>query len=252
MIDTYTKQGSLMGAELLKTLGASVAGAIGVKSVPELASKIRNLTPTGRALQEARAARAMANPSASKLLEMSQNLGALGMNAQDAASTAKAYESMMKVQQSHHELQQANSLLGRLSRTTGGQLAIPVIAMGAVTAGAMGANKAMSVLGAAGINVDPSARLAAKVGVDRIIRAKPALANYPRAQVERVYEMIFRHSPDLAQDPFTMADAVERALQMGGSDTSYLRELSDYQRAAAEQESRQAGLYSMGSNLVRR
>ncbi len=252
MIDTYTKKGSLLGAGLLREIGATAGSALGVKTISELASKIKGLTPTGRALAEARSARALANPASAHLLEMSQNLNALGIGPQEASNVAKAYESMIKVQQGQHELRQANSLLGKLSRTTGGQLAIPVIAMGAVTAGAMGANRAMSVLGAAGINVDPSARLAAKLGVDRIIKAKPALANYPRAQVERIYEMIFRHSPDLAQDPFTMADAVERALQMGGSDTSYLRELSDYQRAAAEQESRQAGLYSMGSNLVRR
>lgn len=252
MIDTYTKQGSILGAGLLKELGAAGAAAFGIKDVAGLATKLKGFTPTGRALNQARGARALANPSAAKLLEMSQNLNALGISAQEGAGVAKAYESMMKVQQAEHELRQANSILGKLSRTTGGQLAIPVLAMGAVTAGAMGANRAASVLGAAGINVDPSARLAAKLGVDRIIKAKPALANYPRPQVERVYEMIFRHSPDLAQDPFVMADAVERSLQMGGADTSYLRELSDYQRAAAEQESRQAGLYSMGSNLVRR
>jgi hypothetical protein len=176
----------------------------GAKSIPMLADQIKALTPTGRALSKAYHERALAHGASNKILEMSQNMKALGIGAQDAASLAKAYESGVKAQQAEHDLRRSKSLLGRFSTSTAGQLSIPILAMGAVTGGAVAAKKMMDVLGAAGINVDPSARLASKVGVDRAIQAKPSLGTYPRAQLEQIYMSIFNHSPELAKDPFTM------------------------------------------------
>jgi hypothetical protein len=183
---------------------------------------------------------------------MSQNMKALGIGAQDAASLAKAYESGVKAQQAEHDLRRSKSLLGRFSTSTAGQLSIPILAMGAVTGGAVAAKKMMDVLGAAGINVDPSARLASKVGVDRAIQAKPSLGTYPRAQLEQIYMSIFNHSPELAKDPFTMANMMERMLSMGGADTSVLRELGEYQKSVGQPVRDQADLFQMGSSILRR
>jgi hypothetical protein len=224
----------------------------GASSIPELFAKAKAFTPTGRALAKAHTERALASGASAKILEMGQNMAALGIASQDAASLAKAYESSVKAQQAEHELARANSLLGRFSRSTAGQLSVPIIAMGAISGGALAAKKVMNVLGAAGINVDPSARLAAKVGLDRVLQAKPALASYPRDQLDQVYMSIFSHSPDLANDPYTMATTMERMLQMGGADTSVLRELSDYQSAVGQPAREQADLFQMGNSIFRR
>lgn len=262
MVDCYTKQGSLLGAAALtnlisegaKPIGSVIGGIAGrtVGSVADAVDAIKSLTPTGRALADARRAKALADPSTRKLLEMSQNLKALGMDVRDSASLAKGYESMIKAQQAEHQLAQSKTLLGRLSHTTAGQLATPLVGMSIVAGGALGVQKGIGVLNAAGINVDPSARLAAKLGVDRVLQAKPSLSAYPRAQIERMYETVFEHSPDLAKSPFRMADTIERMLNMGGEDTAHLRELSDYQKAISEPMKRQTDLFQMGSNNLMR
>lgn len=257
----YQRKEALFGLGAIEGYGAYQAAQMvpkamefltGANTVAGLAEKIKALTPTGRALNKAYHERGLANSASAKILEMSQNFKALGINPQDAASVAKAYESSVKAQQATHELERANSLIGRFSKSTAGQLSIPVLAMGAVSGGALAARKMMNVLGAAGVNVDPSARIAARVGVDRVIQAKPELGSYPRQQVESIYMNIFNHSPELAKDPFTMATTIERVLQMGGADTSVLKDLSEYQKSVGQPERDQADLFQMGNSIFRR
>lgn len=244
--------GATAGLKGVNEFGRELKALTGIGSVADLSAKIKGWTPTGRALNRARQARAMSDPAVANLVNLSQNLEAVGMDAATATNLARTYHTSLQAQQAAHQLQQSKTILGRMGQSSLGQLATPVMAMGLVTGGALAAQKVFDVLGAAGINVDPSARLAASYGLKRVLEAKPELANEPAERVRRCYEMVFSHSPELAKNPIAMATEIERLLHMGGIDHAYVKELSDTQKSVREPNKWPLDLYSMGSNLIYR
>jgi hypothetical protein len=251
---TINKSASLLGALSVLGEAQSVAKAVlpeSLQSVSGVAEALRGITPTGRALNAAQKARALANPGAKAILTMGQDLSTLGVKPQDASNIAKALESIHKAEQAKHAVAKQNSLLGQFSASTLGQLTLPVIAMGAVSGGAVAAAKAINVLNAAGINFDPTARLAAKVGLNRVLEAVPSLKTYPPLTVQKAYETVFNHSPELVNSPVAMGNAIERVIQLGGGDTAPLREISEYQKAVGTPAMQKAELFQLGNNFIR-
>lgn len=224
---------------------------IGGQSAGWLENILTNYTPTGTALQRLRRAEALMDPKLTEAARVSKNLEAMGLGMDQFTSVAKGQKDMASSLKDIEDLRAKSTLLGKMNSTTMGQLIGPLAAMGAVTGVGLAGKQVMDVMGAAGINVDPSARVASAYGLQRAIEAKPSLRNVDRALLRRYYEIIFTHNPTITRDPITTANLLERFVNFGGSDNSINKELADTEKSFQEPVKRQADLFHLGSGIVR-
>ncbi len=212
---------------------------------------LQRFSPNAAKLKSLYEAQAQADPALRRLLTLQKHLDAVGMTVERAKDLAGVSKGQVDSLRGARELARGDSILGKLTSNTLGQLLTPMIAMGLVTGVGLAGRKAFDVLGAGGVNIDPSARLASSFGLQRIVDSDPTLREIDPVLLRKYYELIFSVSPSMTKDVKTTANLLKYMIHHDGPDASFIKMIADAEKGIREPEKRPIDMFQLGSNIIK-
>jgi len=138
-------------------------------------------------------------------------------------------KSILEKERLNRELQKSDTLIGKMQRSTVGQLLGPLAGGAALAGGGLAAMKVIDTFKNIGVP-DPTIEIPIRYNLSKIFEIKPMLAGLDRQMILDYYRMIFRIAPSVGRDIRVSANFIENMVNFGGATPVIMKELAEAQQ----------------------